>query len=284
MLENTFIHAPGIGPKKERGLWNRGVRCWADVTENGNPVPFSNGRELLLECIDESMGRLKNEDARWFAEKLPANEAWRLFGAFREKTAYLDIETTGTGAGLDHITTIALYADGETRYYVHGRNMDDFIGDIGAYRILVTYNGRSFDIPFIEHEFGVKLPHAQIDLRYVLRNLGYKGGLKGCEKQLGIDRGELEGVDGYFAVLLWREFKRTGNKKALETLLAYNIEDTVNLEKLMLIAYNKKIRQTPFPELTIAEDVPAPEPLFYPDPWLIRDIQGRRETEREFYL
>jgi hypothetical protein len=32
----------------------------------------------------------------------------------------------------------------------------------------------------------------------------------------------------------------------LETLLAYNIEDVVNLEQLMVIAYNLKLGETPF--------------------------------------
>lgn len=43
---------------------------------------------------------------------------------------------------------------------------------------------------------------------------------------------------GFFAVLLWQEFQQTGNIKALETLLVYNIEDVVNLETLMVLAYN----------------------------------------------
>jgi len=40
-----------------------------------------------------------------------------------------------------------------------------------------------------------------IDLRYIMNYLGYKGGLKKCELQLGIDRGLLKEVDGYCAVL-----------------------------------------------------------------------------------
>ena len=36
------------------------------------------------------------------------------------------------------------------------------------------------------------------------------------------------------------------NRKALETLLAYNIADTVNLEKLMIVAFNQLIKNTPF--------------------------------------
>jgi uncharacterized protein YprB with RNaseH-like and TPR domain len=85
-------------------------------------------------------------------------------------------------------------------------------------------------------------------LRYVLKSLGYTGGLKGCERKAGIDRGDLEGVDGYFAVSLWNEYQRNKNHKALETLLAYNIQDVVNLETLMVLSYNLKLKETPFNE------------------------------------
>ncbi|MBW1902718.1 MAG: ribonuclease H-like domain-containing protein [Deltaproteobacteria bacterium] len=61
-----------------------------------------------------------------------------------------------------------------------------------------------------------------------------------------MDRGDLNNVDGYFAVLLWYDFLQNTNQKALETLLAYNIEDTVNFETLMVLAYNIKLKGTPF--------------------------------------
>jgi len=64
----------------------------------------------------------------------------------------------------------------------------------------------------------------------------------------------LAGVDGFFAVLLWHDYKRSGNEKALETLLAYNIQDVLTLENLMVIAYNMKIKNTPFYD----KQVPAP--------------------------
>jgi uncharacterized protein YprB with RNaseH-like and TPR domain len=71
--------------------------------------------------------------------------------------------------------------------------------------------------------FDSSLNQVHVDLRYVLTCFGYTGGLKGCERKAGIDRGDLEGVDGYFSVLLWHEYQRNKNDKALETLLAYNI-------------------------------------------------------------
>ena len=40
---------------------------------------------------------------------------------------------------------------------------------------------------------------------------------------------------------MWNDYYYNGNRLALETLLAYNIEDTVNLEKLMEVSFKKKI-------------------------------------------
>jgi len=86
-----------------------------------------------------------------------------------------------------------------------------------------------------------------------------------CEKTMGIDRGDLDGVDGYFAVLLWRDYQQNQNEKALETLLAYNIEDVVNLEILMVMAYNMRIEATPFSDTQKLPVPQAPKIPFKPD-------------------
>jgi uncharacterized protein YprB with RNaseH-like and TPR domain len=175
---------------------------------------------------------------------------------------YLDIETTGLDRHYHSITTIALYDGHEIKTYVHGQNLEDFIEAIQQYNVIVTYNGKSFDIPFIESFFNIRLNHAQIDLRYVLYSLGYRGGLKGVERQLGTDRGDLRDVDGFFAVLLWDEFLKSENQKALDTLLAYNVQDTITLENLMVTAYNLKLRGTPFyNNLLIEESTPPFNPF-----------------------
>ena len=245
MLKNTFVHLQGIGQKTEQKLWAAGIHTWDDFK---SPYPLNtsvaNG-ELICSNLAESKTNL-SDNPLYFSKLLPSNQHWRLFPHYLNSTAYLDIESTGLSDYSDHITTIALYNGTEIKYYVHNDNLDDFVDEIYKYSLLVTYNGKTFDVPFIEKQFGITLNTAHIDLRYILNSLGYKGGLKGCEKQLGLDRGELEGVDGYFAVLLWQEYTRTGNQKALETLLAYNIEDVINLEALMFKAYNLNIKQTPF--------------------------------------
>ena len=64
---------------------------------------------------------------------------------------------------------------------------------------------------FIEGQFGTTIDHSHIDLRYVLKGLGFSGGLKMCEKALGLNRGDLDGIDGYFAILLWLDYQQNNN-------------------------------------------------------------------------
>ncbi|MGA2498454.1 MAG: ribonuclease H-like domain-containing protein [Tepidisphaeraceae bacterium] len=256
MLKNTFCHIPGISVGAERELWSGGIHSWDDASEAGR-LPLSRGRAArLVQYAEISRRQLAAGNCRHFAGAIPARQHWRMFPEFRDTVAYLDIETTGLSAAQGSvITTIALYDGRRIRHYVRGQNLDQFSADIGDYGLIVTYNGKCFDVPFIEQNLGIRLDQAHIDLRYVLKRLGYGGGLKGCERSLGLDRGELQGVDGFFAVLLWEDYRRSGNIKALETLLAYNIQDVVNLETLLVMAYNLNLRETPF---AASHELPLP--------------------------
>jgi uncharacterized protein len=278
MLTNTFCHIPTIGTGTEGRLWAAGIRDWEAFRRAESP-PVSTERAALIRAhLDESARRLESFDPAWFSRSLPSSEEWRLFGAFRDRVAYLDIETTGLGAGRDHVTTIALYDGHDVFTYLHGRGaastceaasrcrgMGDFLRDVRRYKLLVTFNGKQFDLPFLRSYLGIELDPAHIDLRFVLASLDIRGGLKGCEHAIGLNRGELEGVDGYFAVLLWQEWIRRANPAALETLLAYNVEDVVNLETLMVHAYNMKLRETPFAETHALIVPPRPEVPFKAD-------------------
>jgi uncharacterized protein YprB with RNaseH-like and TPR domain len=265
MLQNTFIHIQSIGAVTEQKLWESGIRDWDAFSEDPS-IPLSGKRKYLLQKgIDESRRHLYRDNPVYFSKCLPANQSWRFFPEFRDSTAFLDIETTGLDRSFNQITTIALYDGHGIKTYVHGENLDDFIDEIYKYKVIVTYNGKSFDVPFIEGFFGIRLKHAHIDLRYILHNLGFRGGLKGCERELGTHRGDLSDIDGFFAVLLWEEYQRAGNRKALETLLAYNIQDTVTLESLMVTAYNLKLRQTPFYASHLIEEPSVPVNPFSAD-------------------
>jgi uncharacterized protein YprB with RNaseH-like and TPR domain len=246
MLQNTFLHIPGIGAKTEKRLWETGILSW-DLSVKLDGSGFSPKKmETMAQYLLESKNQISSLNPNYFAERMPASGHWRIFPEFRDVTVFLDIETTGLSRYSETITTIALYDGKSIFYYVKDRNLDDFFEDIMRYKVIVTYNGKCFDVPFIEKTFGIALNHAHIDLRYILADLGYKGGLKSCENQLGFYRGELADIDGFFAVLLWVDYFNNKNEKALETLLAYNIQDVLSLENLMVMAYNLKIKKTPF--------------------------------------
>ncbi len=249
MIRSTFCHLEGVGGASEQRFWDAGLLTWENAlaaAERGElpvkrPTPAT-----LRRLLEESEARLSARDAGWFGTRMPANQQWRLLPEFMGSVACVDIETTGLSWPAAHITTIALYDGVSVRTYVQGDNLDAFVEDIAAYDLLITYNGKCFDVPFIERSFGVTLECGHLDLRYVFKSLGISGGLKAVEKRLGRDRGELDGVDGYLAVLLWQRYRRTGDVKALETLLAYNVEDVLSLLPLAVWAYNEQLASTPF--------------------------------------
>lgn len=264
MLRRSFCHIPGVGLGYERKLWSQGCLCWQDALCDSLPGKRAS---TIAHYARLAQDRYDDRDARYFAQNLPPREHWRFYNAFQNKVAYLDIETTGLGYPTDHVTTIALYDGRRVRTYVHGQNLEDFAHDVQRYDLLVTYNGKSFDLPFLRKTLHLPLDHAHIDLMHPLRHLGYRGGLKGIERQLGFSRPGMEDLDGYAAVLLWQRYRREGDPAALRTLLAYNVQDVLTLEPLMIFAFNQKLRETPFAdELSLPAAAPLAENPFTPDP------------------
>jgi uncharacterized protein YprB with RNaseH-like and TPR domain len=257
MLKHTFIHIPGIGPVAERRLWSAGFGTWEDYLQRCHQCPFLVAmRNRINSYLEESVAALNRADCRYFETLLPPGKMWRLYGDLRGKTAFVDIETTGLYMGPNAITLIGLYNGRDTKVFIQGINLEEFKNEIKKYQLIVTFNGKRFDVPFIRCVLG-NLPDGQahLDLMYPLRRLGYRGGLKSVEAQMGIGReGTLKQVDGFLAVLLWREYKR-GNKAALDTLVRYNLEDVVNLQFLADKVYNTSLTGLP----VIADPLPDPE-------------------------
>src|SRR5262249_19410666 len=165
-----------------------------------------------------------------------------------------------------------LYGGEWPRVYVQGQNLSRFVEEIGEFTLLVTYNGKLFDLPFLRREFGLPLAHAHIDLRYPLAALGYKGGLKKIERSLGLEReGPVALLDGWCAVLLWR-YHEQGETGALETLLRYNLEDVVHLPQLLAVVYKTRGPRLPFPPPPIPPPSPPVIPFGFNPPLIFRAL------------
>jgi uncharacterized protein YprB with RNaseH-like and TPR domain len=77
------------------------------------------------------------------------------------------------------------------------------------------------------------------------RQLGYHGGLKAIELQLGIHRrADLWGLSGADAGQLWNRWRHSRDEEARERLLAYNEADCVNLQPLADMFYCWMVQQS----------------------------------------
>ncbi len=240
LLRATFLHLPGIGPAVEAELWHRGVRDWQELPG------AVDGRAGLAGAIAASERALADGDASWFGRRLPDRELWRLYPAFRRRTAFLDIETTSLSPYDGIVTVVTVHGGGATRTFVADENLEELPAYLRGFPILVTFNGRRFDVPFLEAAFPQMVaPPVHIDLRFLLYRLGIAGGLKRIEATLGLgDRSGVEGVDGRAAVELWHAYRR-GSPAALERLVRYNRADTTNLEPLLELGVRELFDRLP---------------------------------------
>jgi hypothetical protein len=263
LLTRTFLHVPGIGEHRERELWRHGYTDWEHFLEHHPRGPF---RDRVARHLDRDLA----------ARSLPRREAWRLAAEFPLRTAFVDIETEGLSPGRDAVTCVGLSDGRSVEGFVRGRNLDAFPNAITRFDLLVTYNGACFDLPMLQSAFprtDFRRFH-HLDLRYPLHRLGLRGGLKGIERQLGFARAsEIEGADGYTAVLLWQAHLR-GHPRALETLVCYCLEDVVHLKPLMAYAYNRLTASLPI-AVPMIEDHITPEIPFRADGSLVRSLMKR---------
>ncbi|HEY6238221.1 MAG TPA: ribonuclease H-like domain-containing protein [Thermoplasmata archaeon] len=241
MLRSTFQHLTGVGPQTEASLWQRGIDSWEEFRTMGAFTGLSGSRRQQLEReLTASDRALRELDTGYFARRLPTSEHWRLYPDFAAKTAFLDIETTGLSPYAGIVTVVTVHGAGATRTFIADENLEELPAYLRRFGVLVTFNGLMFDVPFLQSRFPhLIVPEAHADLRFILRRLGYSGGLKRIEQvlQLG-DREGVEGIHGLDAVRLWEAYRR-GNADALDRLVRYNRADTVNLEPLLRFAVNE---------------------------------------------
>ena len=278
-LFNSFTFVKGIGVKAETKLRELGIRSWNDVVLKKCPDLFPKQMWYALwNGVNSAMEALKSLDISQLTTLIPKTQHWKLIPNFLDHIAYLDIETTGLSPHYSHITTIAVYDGKKVHDFVRGDNLHDFHDFISKFPAITTFYGKSFDIPFIKHEMGINFNQIHFDVCFLLRRLQIKGGLKKIERRFGISRGALGDLDGYTAVLLWKKFKHTRKKEYLDTLLAYNNEDVINLEFLLYKAYNLLIeREETFTTPVVFPNKKITNP-FVPNKKVIKEMVGRRTT------
>ena len=245
MLTSSFVLLTGIGHSSERRLWQEGILDWASFLGSPTLPGISSARKSWYDReLATAQSRLEERDAHFFGAALKRREHWRLFEAFRHRTLYLDIETTGMSAREGHVTVVGMYRNGHMTSLVRGESLteDRLHAELEQTDLLITFFGSGFDIPYLQAKFprlNFKKPH--FDLCFAARRLGMQGGLKHIEHEVQIARGtDVAGLDGWEAVRLWHQW-RAGDDAARDLLLKYNTADTKNLEPLALVLYDQMV-------------------------------------------
>ncbi|MFB6127463.1 MAG: ribonuclease H-like domain-containing protein [Halolamina sp.] len=228
-IENSYIPVHGVGETTERRLWESGATHWEEFSRD---LVGRTTAERIDEFIAEAGPRLDDGDADYFDRAFPNAEQWRLYENFRDGACFFDIETTGLDHDRDRVTTVSFHRDGDTRTLVASEDLtaEAVREQVEAADLLVTFNGKRFDVPFLEESFGIDVETPHLDLMYTCRKLDLSGGLKQIERDIGIERDRPD-ISGRDAVRLWREYE-AGDDGALDTLVTYNREDAVNLRTL----------------------------------------------------
>ncbi len=167
---------------------------------------------------------------------------------------YLDTETTGlsTGTGTLAFLVGVGYYDGDSQYVVEQYLMEDYdqepdllsrlLATLERFDTLVTYNGKSFDVPLLEVRYVMNRLNArlrrmtQLDLLHAARRI-YKRRIRSCtlgnmeRTLLGIERTDdipgAEIPECFFAYVKDRDPKR------MNIVLEHNRQDILSMPLLM---------------------------------------------------
>jgi uncharacterized protein YprB with RNaseH-like and TPR domain len=195
---------------------------------------------------------VENGDFAGLTDMLGERAQHRIAAVFPDRVLYLDIETTGFGYK-DIITLVGWSKAGRYGCLIHGGDREELLGVLEDAKVIVTFNGRTFDLPRLRHHMpDLPLPALHLDLM-LLPHTGISGRQKDIEVELGIARPEeLQGMSGREAVWLWKRFE-SGDGKALQRLIEYNRADVEGMVVIAAHCLNKAARAEGIPEMLLPD-------------------------------
>src|SRR3989344_5787388 len=146
MIEKTFTFLPGIGSKKEKSIYKQGIRNWNSFLETKK---------------EKAKKELYGEKLSYFLKNLPKKENYKLYELFKDELVFLDIEVDSKR----NIIVVGLFDGFESKFLVKNVNLYREIlkKELEKYKLVVTFNGSSFDLPLIEKQFDLPLTLLHID-------------------------------------------------------------------------------------------------------------------------
>ncbi len=235
MIEKTFTFLSGIGSKKEKSFYSQGIKSWNSFLETKKVKGISKERKNLIgEEIKKAKKELYDGKLSYFLKNLPQKDSYRLYEFLKDEIVFLDIEVDSDR----NIIVIGLFDGFESKFLVKGVNLyrDILKKELEKYKLIVTFNGSSFDLPLIEKQFDLPITLLHIDLKHLCRKVGLKGSLKKVESQLNLKRpAHLYGHPAD----AWRTAHASRDDRYIKAMLNYNEEDLINLKPILDHCYKK---------------------------------------------
>lgn len=199
--------------------------------------------EALREALPEAAGLAGLvQDADLLAE------------ARAEDLLFLDLETTGLHRGIIVLLGFMRLGPGErpltcTQLFPRGYAeeaplLGEFIVHLRLHPLLVTFNGRGFDAPFLEsrlrfHGWFEPLSFAHVDLLHLARRL-WQGRLpdfrlQTLERRL-FGRRRLADLPGSEVPRIWEDYEKSGELRHLPGIWEHNLRDIATLAELLVRA------------------------------------------------
>lgn len=169
------------------------------------------------------------------------------------RLVFFDIETLGLNPQLYPIILIGLsYQQGDKyiveQFFAEGIEEESdilsaFKGKMHKDDIIVTYNGKNFDVPFVNNrmdkfhlDFSLNQEH--LDVICYVRPNKVKLGLENCklksvEKFLDLNREDT--IDGAESITLYNRYAKTGDEEIKQKILLHNYEDVFNLPGILKV-------------------------------------------------
>src|SRR2546426_5887069 len=251
LLEASYLHLRGISERRERELWRCRILTWEALRRQiatGSSLLRGWPAERLTKALEEGRTALAERDVAFFASRFPRREHHRLALSFPCETIFLDIETTGLSFYYDYITLVGWSIANLYGLHLRGESTDRLREALSRAKVIVTFNGSRFDLPFLRQEFpDLPLPAAHVDLCFLARRVDLGGPQKEIERRLRWQRGgDIAGLDGRAAPLLWHEYRR-GDLEALRRLIQYNHADIEGMKHILDVVARRLLlsRRTP---------------------------------------
>ena len=208
MIREALWHLPGLGPERLKQLHLAGIRTWDDFRHLPQDIllPIELHMKILteIECSEQA---IIAADVQALLKRFHPKDLWRIAGHFFDSATFVDIETAGLSRDSE-VTLIGCLHRGRLQTFVRGENLDEFLPLLDDVKLLISFNGSSFDVPRVLGEFHIPtLPCPHVDLRWICYHRDLRGGLKSIERALGLRRPpDLTGTDGAEAVWLWQRW------------------------------------------------------------------------------